>query len=225
MGSPDVKAFGAADPELAAWAAATYRPEDEVLRGIRERSIAAGLPAIQVGAMDGLHLEVLARACGWRSAVEIGTLGGYSGVCLLRGMGERGRLDTFELDPGRAALARRHFEEAGVADRVRVHVGPALERLAAVEAEGPFDVVFIDADKKGYPAYLDWAAEHLRVGGAVLADNTFGFGQVHRARPQGEDPEAMEALRTFSARLAQGGRFRATLLPTGEGLSLGVKVR
>lgn len=225
MGSPPVKSFGASDPALAAWTEATYRPEDPVLREIRERSIAAGLPGIQVGTMDGLHLEVLARACGWRRGVEIGTLGGYSGVCLLRGMGERGLLHSFELDPARAALARRHFELAGVAARARVHVGPAAERLKDVEADGPFDVVFVDADKKGYPAYLDWAAEHLRIGGALLADNTFGFGQVHRAQPQGEDADAMAALRLFSERLAQGGRFRATMLPTGEGLSLGVKLR
>ena len=83
----------------------------------------------------------------------------------------------------------------------------------------------IDADKLGYPAYLAWAEEHLRVGGIVLADNTFGFGHVHEEAPAGESAEEMAALRRFSERLARGGRFRATMLPTEEGLSLGVKVR
>lgn len=225
MGSPPVKGFGQGDAALGAWAESVYRPEDEVLRKIRERSTAAGLPAIQVGKMDGLHLEVLARACRWKKAVEIGTLGGYSGVCLLRGMGEGGFLHTFEVDPARAELARRAFERAGLAERVRVHVGLADERLRDVEADGPFDVIFIDADKRGYPAYLAWAERHLRIGGAVLADNTFGFGHVHEERPAGEDPDSMAALRAFSERLAQGGRFRATMLPTAEGLSFGVKVR
>ncbi len=225
MGSPPVKGFGQGDPALGAWAEEVYRPEDEVLAEIRARAAAAGLPPIAVGRMDGLHLEVLARACGWRRAVEIGTLNGYSGVCLLRGMGEAGLLHTFELDPAVAALARESFALAGVADRARVHVGPALERLPDVEPEGPFDLVFIDADKTGYPDYLDWAGRHLRVGGAVLADNTFGFGHVHETAPAGEDAGAMAALRRFSERLARGGRFRATLLPTAEGLSLGVKVR
>src|SRR5512138_1856369 len=110
MGSPPVKGFGQASEALAAWAEATYRPEDAVLREIRERSAASGLPRIEVGKMDGLHLEVIARACGARRAVEIGTLGGYSGVCLLRGMGERGVLDTFEAEPRHAAVARESFE-------------------------------------------------------------------------------------------------------------------
>ncbi len=225
MGSPPVKAFGQADAALAAWAETVYAPEDAVLREIRERSAAAGLPPIQVGRFDGLHLEVLARAGGVRRAVEIGTLGGYSGVCLLRGMGADGLLHTFELEPRHADVARESFARAGVAERVRLHVGPAAERLRDLAGEGPFDLVFVDADKTGYPGYLSWAEEHLRVGGLLLADNTFGFGHVHERRPAGESAEAMAALRAFSERLAGGGRFRATMLPTAEGLSLGVKVR
>jgi caffeoyl-CoA O-methyltransferase len=225
MGSPPVKAFGQGDAVLAAWAESVYDPEDEVLREIRERSAAAGLPPVQVGRFDGLHLEVLARAAGARRAVEIGTLGGYSGVCLLRGMGADGFLHTMELDPHHAAIARTSFERAGLAGRVRIHVGRARETLRDAEADGPFDLVFVDADKTGYPAYLAWAEEHLRVGGLLLADNTFGFGHVHEERPAGESAEAMAALRAFSERLARGGRFRATMLPTAEGLSLGVKVR
>jgi caffeoyl-CoA O-methyltransferase len=225
MGSPPVKAFGQGDAALAAWAEGVYSPEDGVLREIRERCANEKLPAIQVGAFDGLHLEVLARACGWRRAVEIGTLGGYSGVCLLRGMGPAGRLDTFELNPHHAEVARRSFEQAGVSAQVALHLGPALERLGGIEAQGPFDLVFIDADKGGYPAYLEWAGRHLRLGGVVLADNTFGFGQVHEPRGTGREADDLEALRAFNRQLASGGRFRATMLPTAEGLSMGVKVR
>jgi caffeoyl-CoA O-methyltransferase len=225
MGSPSVKGFGQGSEALAAWAESVYAPEDAVLRDIRERSAAAGLPPIQVGRFDGLHLEVLARACGARRAVEIGTLGGYSGVCLARGMGEAGLLHTIELEPRHAEIARASFERAGVGGRVRIHVGPAAELLRTLEGEGPFDLVFIDADKLGYPDYLAWAEGHLRVGGLVLADNTFGFGRVHEEHPAGESAAAMAALRRFSARLARGGRFRATMLPTAEGLSLGVKIR
>lgn len=225
MGSPPVKGFGQGSVELAAWAESVYRPEDDVLREIDERCAAEGLPPIRVGRFDGLHLEVIARACAARKAIEIGTLGGYSGVCLLRGMGEGGLLHTFEIDPRHAEVARRSFERAGMASRARIHVGPAAERLRDVEGDGPFDLVFVDADKVGYPTYLAWAEAHLRVGGVLLADNTFGFGHVHEEPPRGESAEAMAALRGFSARLAQGGRFRATLLPTAEGLSFGVKVR
>ncbi len=225
MGSPPVKEFGQASLAIAAWAEEVYAPEDAVLREIRERSMAGGLPPIQVGRMDALHLEVIARASGARRAVEIGTLGGYSGVCLLRGMGDEGVLDTFELEPHHAAVARASFERAGFAARARIHLGPALERLRDVEGSGPFDLVFVDADKGGYPAYLAWAEEHLRVGGVLLADNAFGFGHVHEKGYAGVDARAMAPLRRFNERLARGGRFRATVLPTAEGLCFGVKVR
>jgi caffeoyl-CoA O-methyltransferase len=225
MGSPAVKGFGQGDPALAAWAESVYAPEDDVLREIRARCRAAGLPPIEVGRFDGLHLEVLARACAARRIVEIGTLGGYSAVCLARALPADGMLHTFELREQHAALALGAFALAGVAERVRLHIGPALERLGDIEAEGPFDLVFVDADKGGYPAYLAWAEEHLRVGGLLLADNTFGFGHVHEPAAAGEDAAAVAPLREFSERLARGGRFRATMLPTAEGLSLGVKLR
>jgi caffeoyl-CoA O-methyltransferase len=217
--SPADKGFGQGSPELKTWAERVFHPEDDVLREIRERSVAAGLPAIAVGRMDGLHLEVLARAAGARRAVEIGTLGGYSGVCLLRGMPD-GRLDTFELEAKNAAVAKESFTKAGVADRVRIHVGRAVDTLREIEADGPFDLVFIDADKTGYPAYLSWAEEHLRVGGIVLLDNAFGWGGV--AHP---DSDATRALAECAERLGAGGRWRATMLPTEEGLAFAVKVR
>jgi caffeoyl-CoA O-methyltransferase len=218
--SPEDKGFGQGSPELARWAEKVFQPEDAVLAEIRARSIREGLPAIAVGRFDGLHLEVVARLVGARKAVEIGTLGGYSGVCLLRGMPD-GVLHTFELDSHHAEVARESFRKAGVADRARIHVGPALQKLREIENEAPFDLCFIDADKTGYPAYLDWAARHLRVGGAVLGDNAFGFGGV--AKPDGD--EGVQALRRFNEELARGGRFRATMIPTEEGLALGVKIR
>jgi caffeoyl-CoA O-methyltransferase len=220
-----VKGFGAGDTQLARWAEEVFRPEDELLREIRARSDAAGLPRIAVGRMDGLHLEVLARACGARRAVEIGTLAGYSAVCLLRGMGEEGFLHTCELHERTAEVARETFRRAGLEARVAIHVGNAEETLREVAREGPFDLAFVDADKSRYPLYLAWAEEHLRVGGVLLADNAFAFGHVHDAAFSGEDAGAVAPLRAFAERLAQGGRFRATMIPTAEGLAMGVKVR
>jgi caffeoyl-CoA O-methyltransferase len=215
------KGFGQADPALARWAERTFAPEDDVLADIRTRAAAAGLPAIAVGRMDGLHLEVVARAAGAKKAVELGTLAGYSGVCLLRGLGDGGFLHTFEYEPRHAAVAQESFRRAGLADRVRIHVGAALERLPDIEAEGPFDLVFIDADKSGYPAYLDWAERHLRTGGMVLCDNAFAWGRVTET---GADP-GVGAIAATDARLGAGGRWRATMLPTAEGLAMGVKLR
>ncbi|HEX4382911.1 MAG TPA: O-methyltransferase [Myxococcales bacterium] len=219
--SPPSKGFGQGDPALAQWAIETFKPEDDVLLEIRARAEKEGLPTIAVGPMDGLHLEVLARACGTKKAVEIGTLGGYSGVCLLRGMGPSGVLHTFEISEHHAKVARDSFAKAGFANQAHVHVGPALDMLKGIESQGPFDLCFIDADKVSYPSYLHWAAKHLRVGGIVLGDNTFAWGEIHK--PGGDGSRA--ALRTFDEQLAQGGHFRATMIPTAEGLAMGVKVR
>jgi predicted O-methyltransferase YrrM len=225
MSPPADKGFGQSSSELARWAERVYQPEDEVLAEIRARSVAAGLPAIAVGRFDGLHLEVLARAAGARRAVEIGTLGGYSGVCLLRGLGPDGFLHTFEYREAHAEVARESFRKAGFAGRVAIHVGRALEELAKLDGEAPFDLVFIDADKVGYPAYLGWAEEHLRVGGVVLCDNAFGWGGVAAPEAGGDRQSDLQALADTSARLGAGGRWRATMLPTNEGLAFGVKIR
>jgi caffeoyl-CoA O-methyltransferase len=219
------KPFGNSDPALEAYTYQVFAPEDQRLLDVRARQAAAGLPDIQVAALDGLHHEVLARACGARRAVEIGTLGGYSGLCLLHGMPEDGVLHTFEIDPRHAEVARETFRGAGLLARARVHVGPALEKLTEIEGEGPFDLVFIDADKTGYPAYLEWAAEHLRVGGLAILDNAFLFGRVVEEPGDDDWAAAITAMRRTHQLLASSGRFRATMLPTGEGLAVGVKLR
>jgi caffeoyl-CoA O-methyltransferase len=217
------KSFGNEDPRIERYVTNAYAPEDEVLREIRERSARAGLPDIQIAGLDARHLEVLTRVAGSRRAIEIGTLGGYSGVAILRGMPADGVLDTFEIDPMHAQIARESFRRAGFDGRARIHVGPALERLAHVASDAPFDLCFIDADKVSYPAYLDWAARHLRRGGVVIGDNAFLFGKVGDDALGAPSPE-LRAMRDFHDRLAHGGEFRATVLPTGEGLAVAVKL-
>jgi caffeoyl-CoA O-methyltransferase len=215
--------FGQPDPALRDFVLTTYQPEDSVLLEVRRRSVAAGLPDIHVSALDGRHLTTITAAVGAGKAVEIGTLGGYSGICILRGMRADGVLHTFELEPGHAAVAAESFCAAGFADRARIHVGPALERLDDVAGEAPFDLVFIDADKQGYPRYLAWAARHLRRGGAVLLDNAFLFGELG-APPRPDRVDVVRAMREAHERLAGSGTFIATVLPTAEGLAFGVRV-
>lgn len=225
MRSPIKKGFGQGDPALAHWAEEVFAPTDKGLAEVRRRADEAGLPAIHVGPMDGLHLEVIARACAARKAVEIGTLAGLSGICILRGMGPEGFLHTFEREERHAALARESFKSAGFLGQVAIHLGTALQELREVEGEGPFDLVFVDADKAAYPDYLAWAERHLRIGGVLLADNAFAFGHVHDPAYRGADDASVAPLRRFSERLVRGGRFRATILPTAEGMAMGVKVR
>lgn len=215
------KQFGNEDGDLATYVARVYAPEDEALHEIRERSRLAGLPDIQVAALDARHLEILARACRARRAVEVGALGGYSGVSILRGMGKLGVLDTVEAEPKHAEVARESFRRNGFARRVRVHVGQAVEVLPRLRRRGPYDLCFIDADKESYPIYLSWAADNLRKGGLVILDNAFLFGEL--ANPPAGNA-AIAAMQATHEMLAGSGRFRATVIPTGEGLAVGVKL-
>lgn len=219
------KSYAVTDPRLHAYARSVFPPLDPILEAARARCRAASLPPIDVEPMDGLHLEILARATGATQVVEIGTLGGVSGISLARALPQGGILHTCEIHEKHASVARANFEAAGVADKVVVHVGPATATLEALAAEGPFDFVFLDADKGSYPAYARWAAENLRMGGVLVADNTFAWGLVIQDRIENPDhARAVRAMREFNAWVAGCGRFRATVLPTGEGLTVAVKV-
>ena len=215
--------FGNNDPALAAYLTRTYSPEDDALREIRERSERAGLPDIQLSALDARHLEILVRACRARRAVEIGALGGYSGVSILRGLGPAGTLDTIELAPKHAKVARESFRKSGFSERARVHVGPAKKVLPRLAKVGPFDFCFIDADKEGYPDYLEWAANNLCRSGLVVLDNAFLFGRLAK-KATGKGAAEIAAMQNAHNLLAHDGRFRATVLPTGEGMAVGVKI-
>jgi caffeoyl-CoA O-methyltransferase len=217
------KQFGNDDSRIAAYVEKTYAPEDDVLREIRERCAREGLPDIQIASLDARHLEVLASVAGARKAVEIGTLGGYSGVSILRGMGIGGILDTIEIDPRHAEVARESFRRAGYTTQARIHLGAAMQVLPKLAASGPYDLCFIDADKESYPDYLNWAADNLRPGGLVLGDNAFLFGE-RPDKPTGARATAIAGMQAFHQILANSGRFRATVLPTGEGLAVGVRI-
>lgn len=223
-----MKSFSCMSEKIANYVEEEFRPEDDILLSIRSLCEEKGLPPIQVGPADGRHLQVLAAMTQARRAVEIGTLGGYSGVCLLRGMGAAGHLHSFELDTHHADVARLSFEMANLSSQVEVHVGPALDNLENIRNQAPFDLVFIDADKANYPNYLEWSANHLRLGGVVIGDNTFAFGHIHKNHNDIEDKslkKSVKALHEFNRELARSERFISTILPTGEGLTIGVKVR
>lgn len=220
-----IKSFGQGDPLLTKYALDTFSPEDDILDEVRSSSAAAGLPTIHVGAMDGLHLEVITRAVGAKKALEIGCLGGYSAICIARGLQPGGKLISCELFEHNAAVARTNIARAGLSHAVEVVVGDARQTLGDLGAHGPFDLVFIDADKESYPAYLDWARAHLRPGGVLLADNTFAWGLV--VRDSFGSPEAARdatGILRFNSSLATDPGWRATILPTGEGLTMAVRL-
>lgn len=220
------KNFGQNDPRLADYAEEIFQPEDDILRQVRASAKELGLPDIHVGSMDGLHLQVLTRAFNVKKAVEIGTLAGYSGINICRGLLDGGKLYTFEFTPKHAELARTNFKKANVDKYVEIYVGPALDNLPKIESQGPFDLVFIDADKSNYVNYFKWAADNLRVGGAVLADNTFAWGTVGQEKfDNPQDEKQAKALAKYNQTVASDPRFKSTILPTGEGLTLSVKIK
>jgi caffeoyl-CoA O-methyltransferase len=208
-------------PPMQDFCVALFGPEDQALRAIADGAAARGYPAIAVSPMDGQVLRFLARSCGAKRAVEIGTLAGYSALWIARGLLPGGSLDTFELHPERAAFAREHLAAAGLPIEVVVHEGPALENLDRVKGE--VDFVFIDADKEGYPAYVAWAMERLRPGGIVALDNAFAWGGLRDPALLGTRAPEAEAVRRALEQLARDPRFTAAMLPTNEGLAVGVR--
>jgi caffeoyl-CoA O-methyltransferase len=207
---------------LSEYVVRTYAGEDEILRRILRGIEAAGLPTITVAPEEGRFLQFLAAAVNARRTVEIGTLGGYSGTWIARGMPAGGRLITLEVNEQHARVAREHFRLAGLERQVEVRVGDAHALLPGLAAEGPFDLVFIDADKQGYVRYLEWAVDNLRPGGVVAAHNAFAFGgNVIDERPRDEGVLAMQA---FNQRMAQESRLLSTIFPAGDGMAVGVRI-
>jgi predicted O-methyltransferase YrrM len=163
-------------------------PSDPVLDAALEDSRAAGLPAIGVAPNQGKMLQILARIQGARRILEVGTLGGYSTIWLARALPPGGRLVTLEVDPKHAEVARRNIERAGLGDVVELRLGPALETLPRLAAEGhaPFDLIFIDADKPSNADYFAWAVRLSRPGTVIVVDNVVRGGEV--VDPDNDDP-------------------------------------
>ncbi|HVY78306.1 MAG TPA: O-methyltransferase [Solirubrobacterales bacterium] len=188
-------------------------PHDEALAGALRAAEEAGLPSIQVSPPQGKLLQLLVRTVGAKTILEFGTLGGYSTIWLGRALPEGGRLVTLEANPDYAEVASRSIAAAGLADVVEVRVGPALELLPGLAGDGvgPFDLVFIDADKANTPEYFAWSLAHARPGALIVADNVVRDGRL--ADPSDEDP-AIAAQRRFHELLAAEPRVEATTIQT-----------
>lgn len=208
------------DDNLEGYLRELFAVEDDVLKTVRENIAVSGLPQMTIKPEEGRFLEFIVAASGVHLALEIGTLGGYSGTWIARGLPDEGRLITIEKDPERAAVAEENFRLAGFAERVEIRVGDARQLLPELSTEGPFGFVFIDAEKEGYPAYLDWALENLQPGGIVAGHNAFGHGGVVDAA---DTSERTEALRAFNRRLAEDPRMVSLIFPAGDGTAFAVR--
>jgi predicted O-methyltransferase YrrM len=188
-------------------------PSDPALDAAVEATAAAGMPAIQVSPAQGKLLHLLARMQGARNILEIGTLGGYSTIWLARALPPDGKLLTLEASAKHAEVARGNLARAGLTDRVELRLGPALDTLPQIAAEGrgPFDLTFIDANKSAMADYFDWALKLSRPCSVIIADNVIRDGSVLEA--DSSDPD-IQGVRRFNERVAAEPRVSATEIQT-----------
>jgi len=198
--------------DVEGYLATTVAGEDEILASIRARTVEAGLRPIEVSATDGALLALWCRLIGARRVLEIGTLGGYSATWFARAVGEQGSVTTLELDPRAAAVAEENWRLAGVADRVEVVVGLAADTLASLIGADvdPYDLVFIDADKKNNPTYLEAALALTRPGSLIVIDNVVRGGRIVA---DSDDPDVVGTRRVLEM-LGSDPRLQATAVQT-----------
>jgi predicted O-methyltransferase YrrM len=192
------------------YVAGLFAPPDGALEQALREAEREGLPSINVSATEGKLLQMLVGISGARRVLEIGTLGGYSAIHFARALPEEGALLSLELDEHHAEVARRNVERAGLSARVEIRVGDARQSLQRIveNGEGPFDLIFIDADKEGYPEYLNWSLRLSRPGTLILGDNAIREGSVIDP-----DDSSSRAMREFNQRLAEDPRLSAIVLP------------
>lgn len=191
----------------------THVPHDAGLA--RAFAVPEGIPAIQVGPSDGKLIQLLLRLANAKKVVEVGTLVGYSAIHMARALPADGHVWSIEYEEKHAIVARANLVAAGVSDKVTVVVGAGVDMLPTLIDKGPFDAVFIDADKINYHVYGKWAVDHLRRGGLVLGDNAYLFGELM------EDSDRGKAMRAFHELVAAA--CDSVCAPTPDGLVIGIK--
>ncbi|HVV85050.1 MAG TPA: O-methyltransferase [Kofleriaceae bacterium] len=200
-------------PEILAWVARAHTPQDAALT--RAFATPSNVPAIMVGPAEGKLITLLCRLGNVTRAVEVGTLIGYSAIHIARALPAGGHLWTVEYEAEHADLAEANLAAAGVADKVTVLRGAGVDVLPTLDRHGPFDAVFLDADKVSYAHYARWALAHLRPGGLILGDNAYLFGELM------DDTDRGRAMREFHQLVAAA--CDSVCIPTPDGLVLGIK--
>jgi caffeoyl-CoA O-methyltransferase len=207
-------------PELAGYVRASSETPDDVVADLLAETAALAdrgevPPTFQIAPEQGVFMQLLTRALGVRRAIEIGTFTGYSALSIARGLPDDGSLICLDRNAEWTAVARRYWERAGVSDRIELRLGDALPSLRAIPAVETFDLAFVDADKTGYPAYVEELYDRMVGNGVVLLDNTLRGGRV--LDPQSDDDRALVGL---NPALAADPRWETVLLPLSDGLTM-----
>jgi caffeoyl-CoA O-methyltransferase len=193
----------------------TTAPEPLLAALAQETRETLASPQMLTGTVEGRFLELLVYASGARRVLELGTYSGYSALAMAVGLPPGGRIDTCEVDESRAAVARRYIEQSSYADRIQIHLGPALETIG--QLEGDFDFVFIDADKPNYVNYYEAVIPRLTERGFIAADNTLWSGRVLEAD---DDDEGTQAIRAFNEHVKSDPRVTSVMLTVRDGVTL-----
>lgn len=215
-----VDKFTALTPELHRYLVDHSSHREPFVQRVEAAAEDTPAPLMQIAGDQAAFITVLVEAIGATRALEVGTFLGYGAISIARGLPEDGRLICFEIDEGHAERARTHLEEAGLAERVEVRVGPASEGLEALTDDGTFDFCFIDADKPGYPGYYEQALRLLRPGGLIMLDNVLLDGRVLDPDPDDESAQVMSEL---NDRLAVDDRVEVAMLGVADGITLARK--
>ena len=206
--------------EIEAYIKAHSTPESDLLTKLSaETEQSTDAPQMQVGHIEGLFLSLLARSCGARRVLEIGTFTGYSALALASGIPDGGTVVTCDIDAETAAIARRYWDRSPHGAKIDLHLGPALETINNLDPTAPFDLVFIDADKQNYTNYWEAVVPRVRQNGLIIADNVLWSGRV--LAPVEPDDKAIAA---FNERVRGDDRVKAVMLPVRDGLTLAVKL-
>jgi caffeoyl-CoA O-methyltransferase len=205
-------------PEVHEYHVAHGTPPDAVQQALIDETLALGaISGMQVAPEQGALLTLLTRLVDATTAVEVGTFTGYSSLCIARGLAEGGRLLCCDVNQEWTAIGRRHWEAAGVADRIDLRIAPALDTLRALPSEPHVDLAFVDADKPGYVSYVDELVPRIRIGGLLLIDNVLWRGTV--ADPSVTDADT-EAIRRCNDRVAADDRLEVVMIPVSDGLTI-----
>jgi predicted O-methyltransferase YrrM len=213
--------FTALTPELYGYLVEHGARQDELLRRLAaETAELGGIAIMQIAPEQGAFMNLLVRAIGARRALELGTFTGYSAICIARGLPDDGVLVTCDVNEEWTGIARRYFEQAGLADRIDLRLAPALETVRAMPADDPFDFAFIDADKAGYPDYYEETLRLLRPGGLAMLDNMLRGGRV--VDPDLDD-EGDRAVLELNERILADERVEMAMLAVSDGVTLALK--
>jgi caffeoyl-CoA O-methyltransferase len=203
--------------ELNAYVAAHSMRPDDVLLDLAAETAKMSSSDMQIAPEEGAFLQLMARLVGARSAVEVGTFTGYSSICIARGLADGGRLLCCDVSEEWTSIARRYWQRAGVEDRIDLVLAPAVETLSALPTDPTIDLVFIDADKGGYPAYWREVVPRVRPGGVLLLDNVLRGGSVV------DRDTAADEMRAFNDMVSADDRVDVVMLPLADGVTVAVR--